>query len=103
MPKLANWIVLAVVATVALLPLCEILDKTDEWSEDGLDFVLYIICLFCFLAFSVRRGSLVTVARMILVRIRILPGFLSSSIERTVDQVCSEQRGLFLTFCDLRI
>jgi hypothetical protein len=103
MPKPANWIVLAVVATVALLPLCEIFDKTDEWSEDGSDFVLYIICLFFFLVFSLRRGSLVIVARIVSVRSGILPVVLTASIERNVDQVCSEQCGLFLTFCDLRL
>jgi hypothetical protein len=103
MPKLANWIVLAVVATVALLPLCEIFDKTDEWPEEGSDFVLYIICLFCFLAFSLRRGSLVIIARVVSTRTKILPAVQPASIERNVDQVCSEQRGLFLTFCDLRI
>ena len=102
MPKFANWIVLAVVATVALLPLCEIFDKTDGWSEDGSDFVGYIICLFCFLAFSIRRGSLL-IARLISIRYSILATVLPPVIERNVDQIFSEERGLFLTFCDLRI
>ncbi|HYR43314.1 MAG TPA: hypothetical protein VER98_09840 [Terriglobia bacterium] len=103
MRKAANWIVLAVVVTVALSPLCEIFDKTDQWSEDGADFVLYIICLFCLLAFSIRRGALVIVARLVWPRNSILTTVLPPLIDRNVDQVCPGQRGLFLTFCDLRI
>jgi hypothetical protein len=103
MPRVANWIVLAVVVTVALLPLCEIFDKTDKWSEDGADFVLYIICLFSLLAFSIRRGVLVIIARLVSPRNGILTTFLPPLTRPTVDQVCPEQRGLFLTLCDLRI
>jgi len=103
MPRAANWIVLAIVVTVALSPLCEIFDKTDEWSQDGSDFVLYILCLFCFLGFSIRRTSFAVVARAASVRKTILPAVLASAIERNVDEVCSDRRALFLTFCDLRI
>jgi hypothetical protein len=102
MPKLANWVALAVVFAVALSPLCEIFDKTDEWSEEGSDFILYIICLFCFLGFSLRRSGL-AIARVAAIWSSFLPMGLPLSPDRSVDDACSEPRGLFLTFCDLRI
>src|SRR2546428_12361767 len=101
MPRLANWIVLAVVATVALLPLCEMFDQTDEWSQDGSDFVLYIICLFCFLGLSVRRSTVI-ISRAPL-PISILPLAEQHLAEHQQDCSHSEERELFLTFCDLRI
>ena len=103
MPKLAKWVVFAVVVAVALSPLCEIFDKTDEWSDDGSDFAFYMICLFGFLAFSLRHGSLVLIERIISIRNGGLLTILPSSAAPNVEQVCSEQNELFLTFCDLRI
>ncbi len=102
MRRLANWIVLAIVATVALLPLCEIVDKTDEWSQDGSDFVLYIICLFLFLGFSIRRSTVITF-RLPVFRISILPLAEQHLVEQQQDRPHTEERELFLTFCDLRI
>lgn len=102
MPRAANWIILAIILIVALSPLGEMFDKTDEWSQDGSDFVLYIICLFCFLAFSVRRGTLI-IARLASARTSVLPPVARPQLERTHSRASLEERGLFLTFCDLRI
>jgi hypothetical protein len=103
MPRAGNFIVLALVVVVALSPLCEILDKTDEWSHDCSDFVLYITCLFCFLGFALLRRSGVIIARLASSRIAALSTVQRPLILRRQQHAASEERELFLTFCDLRI
>ena len=102
MTSAANWIVLVVVAMVALSPLGEIFDHTDEWPQDGSDVVFYIICLICFLGMSVRRGTAI-IARLASSWSGALPVVRRPLLERIQSHVNSEERGLFLTFCDLRI
>ena len=103
MPRAANWIILAVVTMVLVSPLAEFFDKTDAWSADGSDFAFYIICLFCFLALSARR-SRIFLAKLACPQVcKMAPPAPQSFIERIPNLAPSEERSLFLSFCDLRI
>jgi hypothetical protein len=92
------------IALIALSPIFEVFDKTDGWAQDTSDLIRYVICLFCFLAFSLRRtvitSGLTSLCNWI---IRPMPRppiegkFSGLSLQGTKD------RGLFLTFHDLRI
>ena len=105
MREIAKWVALAFVLLVALSPVFEIFDKTDTWAQDGSDLVLYVICLFCFLAFSLRRGG-VMIARVASLRKWIIGPMQHPPIEgklRGAFPQTAKDRGLFLTFHDLRI
>jgi hypothetical protein len=103
MPMIVKWIVLMLVAIVALSPLGEIFDRTDEWSQDGSDLVLYVISLFCFAGISMMRRGDAVITRVTSSRALLLQRNQQPSPELKQGHRCSDERALFLAFCDLRI
>ena len=102
MPVRVKWIVLMFVMIVALSPLGEIFDRTDGWLEDGSDLALYVISLFCFAAISMMSRSGAVIARLTSSTAVVLQ-IQQPSPERKQGHRCSDERALFLAFCDLRI
>ena len=105
MGEVAKWVALVFVPLLALSPVFEIFDKTDTLAQDGSDLARYVICLFCFLGFSLRRGG-VMIARVASLRNWIIGPIQRPPIEGKLCALflqTAKDRGLFLTFHDLRI
>jgi hypothetical protein len=93
-----------VIALVAVSPVFEVFDKTDGFAQDTTDLLRYVLCLFAFLAFSLRR-TIITF-RLTSLRRWIIGPMDRSTTERKLSAVFLQgpnDRGLFLTFHDLRI
>ena len=104
MHGIAKWVALLFIVLVAVSPIFEVFDKTDSWTQDTSDSIRYVLCLFCFLAFSLRR-TVITVG-LTSIRNWIIRPMRRSRIERKSGGVFlqgTKDRGLFLTFHDLRI
>ena len=104
MPEIQKWVVLVFIALVALSPVFEIFDKTDGLAQDTTDLVRYVLCLFSFLAFSLRRIRIPF--RFTSLRRWIIGPMQGPPIEGKLSAVFLQgpaDRGLFLTFHDLRI
>jgi hypothetical protein len=104
MREATKWVALLFIALVALSPIFEVFDTTDGWAQDSSDLGRYVICFFCFLAFSLRH----TVVTLKLTSIRrwIVGPISAPAIERHANAIFfqgTKDRGLFLTFHDLRI
>ena len=104
MSGIARWIAVLFIALVALSPIFEVFDKTDGWAQDSSDLARYVMCLFCFLAFSLRRRVIRSTRTFFLnwiigpmQRPPIQGSFTEIFLQTTRD------RGLFLTYRDLRI
>jgi hypothetical protein len=104
MREIANWAALLVIAVVALSPVFEVFDKTDGLAQDTTDLLRYVLCLFCFLAFSLRKTiftfGLTLLRRWIVGPLQRSRGDVKIS---TASFPRPNDRGLFLTFHDLRI
>ncbi|HYR90700.1 MAG TPA: hypothetical protein VE422_41935 [Terriglobia bacterium] len=104
MREVAKWVALVFITVVALSPIFEVFDKTDGWPQDASDLARYVMCLFCFFVFSLRRT--VIPSRLTSFRNRFIGPMQSSLIEEKFSGIFlqgTKDRGLFLTFHDLRI
>jgi len=101
MRSAVKYIVIAVAAIVILSPIGELFDETDKLPQDATDVTFYLLCLFFLLAVSIRRGTALIVAR--------LTSYWINGVVQVhrhfppLKSVSPQDRGLFLTFCDLRI
>jgi hypothetical protein len=104
MREIAKWVALLFIILVALSPIFEVFDKTDGLAQDTTDLVRYVLCLFSFLVFSLRR-TIITFGHTSLRRWVVGP-MQRPPIEGRLSAVFLQgpiDRGLFLTFHDLRI
>ena len=104
MREIAKWVALLFIALVALSPIFEVFDKTDGWDQDTSDLARYVVCMFCFLAFSLRRA--VITLGLTSFHTCIIGPMQKPPIEGRFNIVIlqgTKDRGLFLTFHDLRI